>query len=374
MPSLRLSPVDNNVLSSNLVFRQLTQNSYDLTLTSGNATAVNTPKIMLDGCGRAYLTGSLRVANASPSVGMPLFTLPEFLSVPHQYNLHAVKNSSGTISDSIIGLAELSSGIASVTITNQGNYTTNIVPVLSGNGSGAILVSHMKVRTITSTVPGTGYVPNDTIALAGGTFSTRGTATVTSTQVVSATVTAGGSGGTNGTQTVTGTTGTGTKFTASVTVSGGAITAVLSITLGGTYTVNPTSLTAEPVTGAGLTGATLHIVMGVFLAAPNVIGDYTDVPLGTVSQFSTTGSGTGYGAVITWGLLSVVVVAPGEGYDSSSLITFTGTAGITATATLVLGSASSSSITQVTGYLEQSTAQNDVISLDGIVFFVNSYN
>jgi hypothetical protein len=56
------------------------------------------------------------------------------------------------------------------------------------------------------------------------------TAGVVSYQVQAATVNAGGTGGTTGTQTVTGTTGTGTKFQASVTISGGAITAVNSVT------------------------------------------------------------------------------------------------------------------------------------------------
>jgi hypothetical protein len=79
--------------------------------------------------------------------------------------------------------------------------------------------------------------------------------------VTGATVAAGGTGGTAGTQTVTGTTGTGTMFQASVTVSGGAITAVQSIAVGGLYTASPTNLAAEPVTGAGLTGATLNLTM-----------------------------------------------------------------------------------------------------------------
>lgn len=88
--------------------------------------------------------------------------------------------------------------------------------------------------------------------------------------VQSATVNAGGSGGTNGTQTVTGTTGTGTKFQASVTVAGGAITAVLSITTAGSYSVLPTSLTAEPVTGASLTGATLSLGVSAIWTANTI--------------------------------------------------------------------------------------------------------
>jgi hypothetical protein len=71
----------------------------------------------------------------------------------------------------------------------------------------------------------------------------------------------GGSGGTNGTQTVIGTTGTGSKFQASVTIGGGAITAINSITVAGAYTALPANLNDEPVTGAGLSGAALSLAM-----------------------------------------------------------------------------------------------------------------
>lgn len=70
-----------------------------------------------------------------------------------------------------------------------------------------------------------------------------------------------GTGGTNGVQTVTGTTGTGTKFQASVLVVGGVISSVLGVTLGGTYTALPSNLNAEPVTGGGLSSATLSLAM-----------------------------------------------------------------------------------------------------------------
>jgi hypothetical protein len=79
--------------------------------------------------------------------------------------------------------------------------------------------------------------------------------------VISATVNAGGSGGTNGQVTITGTTGTGTKFTAKGNISGGALTGALIVTNAGSYSVDPTSLSAEPVTGGGLTGATVSLTM-----------------------------------------------------------------------------------------------------------------
>lgn len=70
-----------------------------------------------------------------------------------------------------------------------------------------------------------------------------------------------GTGGTAGVQVVTGTTGTGTMFQASVLVAGGSITQILGMVVNGTYTVNPTSLVAEPVTGGALSGATLSLAM-----------------------------------------------------------------------------------------------------------------
>ena len=146
---------------------------------------------------------------------------------------------------------------------------------------------------VTSQSGGGSYVPGDTITPSGGTAAITGILTVSTTKVVGATVNAGGSGGTNGTQTVYGTTGTGSKFQASVTVSGGAITAVGSISLAGNYSANPTDITQEPVTGAGLTGAKLALTMGVLSASVSTPGNYSVAPGNPVSQASTSGSGTG---------------------------------------------------------------------------------
>lgn len=82
---------------------------------------------------------------------------------------------------------------------------------------------------------------------------------IQSINVKSATVVAGGSGGSNGTQTVTSVGGVlkagGAPASHSVTVSGGAITAYISLLNSGGYSRPP----ANPVqvTGAGLVGATL---------------------------------------------------------------------------------------------------------------------
>ena len=184
--------------------------------------------------------------------------------------------------------------VANTTLTS---YASGDAITLAGGtfSEAAIIgVSNTTLQSVQVADPGTVYVPGQTIVPAGGTQAIPAQLTVTVTQVVSATVGAGGSGGTNGTQTVTGTTGTGTKCQVSVTVSGGAITAVLGIVLGGGYTVNPPTLTAEPVTGAGLTGAQLSVVMGVLQVSVTGGGVFTSNPIGaTFTQLSTSGSGTG---------------------------------------------------------------------------------
>lgn len=142
------------------------------------------------------------------------------------------------------------------------------------------------------------YYPNDTIKLADGAAYTQTTepaiVNVATTIVsVTPTINAAGSGGTNGFVTLTGTTGTGTKFTANGTITSGALSAINSLISGGAYTVNPT-LAGEPVTGGGLTGATLNIGMGVATVTVQPSkGQVTTVPSNPVVQYSSSGNGAG---------------------------------------------------------------------------------
>lgn len=87
--------------------------------------------------------------------------------------------------------------------------------------------------------------------------------TATSANVVGrAIIVSGGTGGTPGPVTITGTTGTGTQFQATGVISaGGVLVGALTVTVRGQYTVNPTNLNIEPVTGGGLTGATVRVIM-----------------------------------------------------------------------------------------------------------------
>lgn len=180
--------------------------------------------------------------------------------------------------------------------------TTNL------NGVAEVITRALEENAVSAAVSNPGgsvgtthsYAPGEVITLAGGETDDPAALTVATTQVVAANVAVGGSGGTNGTQTVTGTTGTGTKFQASVTIAAGAITAVLSILVPGNYTVNPSALALEPVTGAGLTGAKLLVKMGVLTATVSHAGEYLMVPANPVAQASSTGNGTQATFTMTW--------------------------------------------------------------------------
>lgn len=161
---------------------------------------------------------------------------------------------------------------------------------------------------------GSGFVPADTVTLAGGNQASPASVTVDKTKVSSAAIFHAGSGGTDGPATVTGTTGTGTKFRALVNITGGAIDQVLGVSHGGLYSVNPASLSSAPVTGAGLTGATLTITMGVGSISILTPGVFTaNPPNGSFTILST--SGTGTGATFIQGLFGIAamgVVDPGN--------------------------------------------------------------
>lgn len=148
---------------------------------------------------------------------------------------------------------------------------------------------------LTLNAPGAGFAPNDTLHLVGGTQTSSAILTVGTTQVVNAAVVNAGTGGTPGIATVTGTTGTGTKFQALVTIgSGGSISSVNLILVPGSYTVNPSVPTAEPVTGGGLTGATLNLTIGILNFSISTVGVFTANPTGgAFTQGATSGSGSG---------------------------------------------------------------------------------
>lgn len=78
--------------------------------------------------------------------------------------------------------------------------------------------------------------------------------------VSAATIVNGGSGGTAGAATLVGTTGAGTPFQIAATIgAGGSVTSLGAVTTPGNYTVLPTDIGNEPVTGGGLAGCVLSL-------------------------------------------------------------------------------------------------------------------
>lgn len=346
-----------------------------LSLNSTNASVVhgqNAPEVILDGSGRAYLKGNLQLDPATPGANIALFNLPSNLSIKQDATFTCpVLGVGGSYSNNAIKLLAGTETVIGAVVTAPGSYTA--LPTIStiGPGSGATFAVTMKVislSVVTAQSGGGSYAPGDIVTLTGGTHTVAATGTVTNTLVESATVANAGSGGTDGTATVTGTTGTGTKFQANVTIASGAISTINSISLAGNYTVNPTVLTAEPVTGGGLVGATLNLKMGVEAVTPLVQGAYTVLPTSPIGS-TTGGSGTGATFSALWGVEAIAVTAPGAGYDETSQIIISGSGIGGGAATLELSGLNS----VVTAVLGNAGTHADIISLDGIVFFVNSY-
>lgn len=367
-----LQPDSNNYLTPRILFDQFQNNSIELTPFTGSslATGLPSPQLLLDGSSRGYLNGVVEISASTPVAGQVIAQLPEQISIPQNYNFYVPVNRAGAIVPNVLQFTYVGTGIESVNVTAGGSYTTLATPTLSGPGTGAVLHTVMGVNSVTIGNPGINYAPGDVITgQAGNGVSVPAQLLVNQTQVVSATVYNGGSGGTNGTQTVTGTTGTGTMFQASVTVTNGTITAVNSITVQGVYTQNPRLVSVEPVTGAGLVGATLSVVTGVYSVVVQNPGAYTILPGSNfIIQGNATGFGTGANFIAAFKVERVIISTPGTGYTSASTIAFGGT-GSGAAGTLVLGSLGN----QVNISLMGAPETGDMIYLDGVMFFTNSY-
>lgn len=175
------------------------------------------------------------------------------------------------------------------------------VVIATGGEAGSLDVGST-LQTLILDNAGSGYAPGDTITLAGGTFTTASTLTVSTTKVVTASLVSAGAGfapGIPGSTPMTGTTGAGTKVRLSASVDASGTILSVSVTgfgtnSGGSYTANPTNLSAEPLTHAGLIGAppTVLLTMGVATFTIDDRGLYTATSA-SLTQASTSGSGTG---------------------------------------------------------------------------------
>lgn len=379
MTVLTLTPTDVNYLTSNMVFNQLNQNKQDLIMATGIAEGDVAPKLVLDGSGRGALEGKVVINTASTSNNMELCTLPTNI-LPTQESFHpvVVLRNEQLISNGIKISADQNGSLEAINIVLKGYFETIPTLSISGPGAGATFITRMAEDgdggspVITTSQSGVGnYAPGDLLKPIGGTYTTQIQYAIVSTQVSNYGVNAAGTGGTPGTATVTGTTGTGTKFQMSVLIDGsGRLASINSLITSGDYTVNPTDLSAEPVTGAGLTGATVNLRMGVKTVNKTVVGDYTVLPANPVDIQSVTGIGTGAQFTIEdWSLLPPVITNQGSGYTSLSALVITGgNPTLNGSGTLVLGSDVKQQISLLTD-----PEQNDVVCLDGVNFFTESY-
>ncbi len=313
-----------------------------------------------------YVTDAAGTLSANTDTTIPVTLNPEGTVI-------YINNS--FIVNAVIGSSPNGANLAltSSTLATAGTDVTAIAGTLAGGTfteAATILVDTIQPVSLETNAAGSGYNVGMTLLTAGGTASTHATLTVTHTKVVSATVHAAGSGGTNGTQTVTGTTGTGTKFQASVTVAGGIITAVLSITVAGNYTANPTSITAEPVTGAGLTGAQLTVVMGVLTAGITTAGSYTVGNAAFTQNGASTPSG-GTGATfntVIYGVETYHVTDAGE-YSvapaSPTTVTIAGARGVT------LNTVFTNSVTEIT-YDDKESQTTPILYVSETPTYINA--
>lgn len=243
-----------------------------------------------------------------------------------------------------------------------GSTLTVVGGTLAGGGTAATitLTSTKLVVAPTLSAAGTTYYTGNIITLAAGdgTMTTPATLTVSTTKVVSATVTAGNAGagnlGDGAGVIVEGTSAAGTKFRASVTIAANAIASVQSITVAGSYTVEPT-LIGEPViyisgaaSGDTLTGAQLDIVMGVATFAITNAGAFTTNTTTFTQASIAQGAGIGVGGLgftctatnANYGMNVLTTTATVGPYTTNPTIAgnaVTGGSGANGTATLVMG-------------------------------------
>jgi len=161
--------------------------------------------------------------------------------------------------------------------------------------AGASVSDDYTLDTVAVNSGGTGgsYVPGDLLYVDGGSFDSKASVNVVTTEARTLTVVAAGSGYTNSTI-IALATGTGTAANAAVTTNGTGNVASLSIINRGAYTVNPT-LTAGATAntlGAG-SGLTLTVTTRVLSVAASDIGSYTALPDVQTGNIPTGGSGTG---------------------------------------------------------------------------------
>lgn len=152
-----------------------------------------------------------------------------------KHTIQMLKGSDNTSLDmEIIGKKTIShygasAAISSVTVTSMGLSNSVMTLTLTGPGSGAVLVPHMRVAAVGVLTSGVEYGPGDVLTVTGGTFTTAA------------------------------------QFTVAAVNGGGGITSV-TLTTPGSYTVLPTG----PIVATGGTGNSAQFLVNWGLASVSV--------------------------------------------------------------------------------------------------------
>ena len=226
-------------------------------------------------------------------------------------------------------------GVASVTITNEGTYTSYLPTVtfsdpdlVSIGGVRATGTVHGHALTAVATAAGTGYHLADILTqTAGGTGVAMATWNVTGLTVVSITLNNGGSANDVGDEFTFAASGFATPIRVRVTASSGGVASAVSIVNGGVWTSgalpgNTIGMTKTQVAaGQDYNGAGLQVnftAWGVATVAVVEQGDYTNVASGAKATSVTPSGGSGATLTITYGVSGVEITEKGSGYSTVS--------------------------------------------------------
>jgi hypothetical protein len=273
-----------------------------VTFSNSGAVAVTLPAATVTGFGTGFSFKAQNLGAGTATITPTTSTINGAATLGIATNTGCMVTSDGT-NYQVSACTSIAAPLAPYTVLGNATGSTAAPSALSQAQIGTILgsLTYGAAPFPALVTAGTVYVPGDTITLTGGTFTAAAQILVGQTKAVSGTVNAGGSGGVNGACTVTATTGTGTAAQFTGTVTGNALAGALSVAVAGAYSANPTSLSAVPVTGCSLTGATVTVVMGVSSSTVITGGTYTATPANPAAQGSTSGSGSGATFTITWG-------------------------------------------------------------------------
>jgi hypothetical protein len=228
-------------------------------------------------------------------------------------------------------------GVVYSTTTNGLGYQITgdqLTPYSIRGGTTGDIMAHLELLTADVVIPGSGYVPSDTVTLSVPSVNNTNNAvlTVTHTRLVNVVVLNAGTNLTNGVRTFTVSGGTGTSAQFTALVENNSIVNMITITVFGSYTLNPSVTANASSVDTGISDATFNLTMGAHLVTISSGGAYeinNTINLGTTAVSST---GTGLRLNCTGGLSSVFTITnPGLRYLTGTTLQIQPRDGITGT-------------------------------------------